>query len=53
MLIGAFELLLSRQQEFDAYEAYLDAVRDYWLARNELGRAIGTALPSDARSTRA
>lgn len=48
MLIGAFELLLSKQQEFDAYEAYLDAVRDYWLARNELGRAIGTALPSDA-----
>lgn len=48
MLIGAFELLLSRQQEFHAYEAYLDAVRDYWLARNELGRAIGTALPSDA-----
>jgi cobalt-zinc-cadmium efflux system outer membrane protein len=48
MLIGAFELLLSKQQEFDAYEAYLDAVRDYWLARNELARAIGTALPSDA-----
>lgn len=48
MLSGAFELLLSRQQEFDAYAAYLDAVRDYWLARNELGRAIGTALPSDA-----
>ena len=48
MLSSAFELLLSRQQEFDAYAAYLDAVRDYWLARNELGRAIGTALPSDA-----
>ncbi|HMM68559.1 MAG TPA: TolC family protein [Dokdonella sp.] len=47
MLIGAFELLLSKQQEFDAYEGYLDAVRDYWLARNDLARAIGTALPSD------
>jgi len=48
MLIGAFELLRSRQQEFDAYEGYLDAVRDYWVARNELSKAIGTSLPSDA-----
>lgn len=48
MLSGAFDLLLSRQQEFDAYAAYLDAVRDYWVARTELGRAVGTVLPSDA-----
>ncbi|TDR44952.1 cobalt-zinc-cadmium efflux system outer membrane protein [Tahibacter aquaticus] len=50
MLIGAFELLLARQQEFDAYQAYLETVRDYWLARVELGRAVGTQLPGDAQA---
>lgn len=48
MLIGAFELLLAKQQEYDAYQGYLEAVRDYWVARVELGRAIGTRLPSAA-----
>lgn len=48
MLIGAFELLLAKQQEYDAYQGYLEAVRDYWVARVELGRAIGARLPSAA-----
>lgn len=48
MLIGAFELLLSKQEEYDAYQGYLEAVRDYWLARVDLARAIGTRLPSEA-----
>lgn len=48
MLTGAFELIEARQEEFDAYEDYLDALREYWLARNELSRAIGRGLPSDA-----
>ncbi len=46
-LVGAFELLLTRQQEVDAYQGYIEAVRDYWLARIELTRAIGARLPSD------
>ncbi|MBL8298875.1 MAG: TolC family protein [Rhodanobacteraceae bacterium] len=49
MLIGAFELLQAKQQEFDAYQAYLEAVRDYWQARVALTRAVGTLLPSDAQ----
>ncbi len=49
MLVGQFELILARQQEYDAYQSYLESVRDYWLARADLEHAIGTALPSDAR----
>ncbi|MEC9364750.1 MAG: TolC family protein [Pseudomonadota bacterium] len=49
MLVGQFELLLAKQQEYDAYQGYLEAVRDYWLARAELARQVGTSLPSDAR----
>ena len=48
MLEGQFELLLAKQKEYDAYQGYLEAVRDYWLARVELSRQIGAPLPSQA-----
>ena len=48
MFIGQFELLLSKQQQYDAYQGYLEAVRDYWLARVELVRAVGSDLPYTA-----
>ncbi len=48
MLIGVFELLAFKQDEYDAYQGYLEAIRDYWLARADLGLAAGTALPSSA-----
>lgn len=48
MLIGAFELIRAKLEEYDAYQGYLEAVRDYWLARVELMRAVGRSLPSDA-----
>ena len=50
MLIGQFDLLLVKQQEYDAYQGYLDAVRDYWLARVELAREVGAPLPSTAQA---
>lgn len=53
MLKGQFELLLAKRQEYDAYQGYLEAVRDYWLARVELGRAVGAPLPSAAGPTAA
>lgn len=46
MLIGAFDLIFVKQQEYDAYAGYLDAVRDYWIARADLTRAVGHKLPS-------
>ena len=48
MLIGIFELLETKQREYDAYQGYLEVVRDYWLARVELTRAAGNTLPSSA-----
>ena len=48
MLVGQFDLLLSKQQEYDAYQGYLEAVRDYWLARVELARQLGTEAPGVA-----
>ncbi len=48
MLAGQFTLLLVKQQAYDAYQQYLEALRDYWIARAELTRAVGARLPSEA-----
>ncbi len=50
MLMGVFELLLAKQQEYDAYQEYLEAVRDYWIARSELRGAVGGRLPDDGQA---
>jgi cobalt-zinc-cadmium efflux system outer membrane protein len=47
MLVGAFDLIRAKQDEYDAYQLYLEAIRDYWLARIELSRAVGGHLPGD------
>lgn len=46
MILGQFELLAAKQEEYDAYEGYLQSLRGYWVARAELAGEIGTALPS-------
>ena len=51
MLIGVFELIQAKTQEYDAYQGYLEAIRDYWVARLDLMRAIGARLPSDQQAT--
>ena len=50
LLIGQFELLRAKQQQYDAYQGYLEAVREFWLARVELARAVGMALPPSQQS---
>ena len=51
MLIGVFELIQAKTQEYDAYQSYLEAIRDYWLARLDLMRAVGARLPSEKDAT--
>jgi cobalt-zinc-cadmium efflux system outer membrane protein len=45
MFLGVFALLQAKQAEVAAYRAYLTDVRDYWLARNDLERALGGRIP--------
>lgn len=45
MLIGAFDLLAAKQHQYEGYEAYVGAVRDYWLAYVDLMRATGGRVP--------
>jgi cobalt-zinc-cadmium efflux system outer membrane protein len=41
MQIGLYELLLAKRDQVEAYRAYLESVRDYWIARAELERVMG------------
>jgi cobalt-zinc-cadmium efflux system outer membrane protein len=50
MLLGVFQLLLVKQAEVEAYRQYIEAVRDYWIARVELERAAGGRLKAEQQS---
>jgi hypothetical protein len=50
MLIGAFDLLLAKQNELEAYQKYLEAIRDYWIFRADLQRSLGGRLPATAQN---
>jgi len=43
--VGVFELLEQKQRETEAFHEYLHAIRDYWIARAVLQRAVGGVLP--------
>ena len=45
MLLGAYQLLAAKQAEVNAYREFIEALRDYWVARADLERATGGAVP--------
>jgi cobalt-zinc-cadmium efflux system outer membrane protein len=53
MLLGNYELFTVKAEELHAERGYVEALRDYWIARAELERAIGgsftTRSSSDAK----
>jgi cobalt-zinc-cadmium efflux system outer membrane protein len=44
MHLGAFELLRAKQEEVNAGKEHVEALRDYWVARAELEKAVGGSL---------
>lgn len=44
MLLGVYQLLQARQAEFEAYSESIAALRDYWIARSDLERTVGSRL---------
>jgi cobalt-zinc-cadmium efflux system outer membrane protein len=46
MFLGPFELFAAKQAEIEAKRGYIQAWRDYWIARADLERAAGGALPA-------
>jgi cobalt-zinc-cadmium efflux system outer membrane protein len=49
MLMGTYDVLFARQREIDAQRRQVEALRDYWLARLELERAVGGSLEAAHR----
>ncbi|NOK19960.1 TolC family protein, partial [Corallococcus carmarthensis] len=48
MQIGLPALLIARRDQVEAWRAYLETVRDYWMARADLERLVGGRLPAPA-----
>ena len=44
MLIGVYELLLAKQNQINAGREYIETLRNYWIARSDLERAVGGRL---------
>lgn len=49
MLIGTYQLIAAKQAEFEAYGRYIEALRDYWIARSDLERAVGGRVGAPPR----
>lgn len=45
MLMGVYQLLQAKQNEILARRTYIEALKEYWIARTNLERAIGGKLP--------
>ena len=45
MQLGVFDLLRAREQQIQAAIAYIDTLRDYWLARTDLAQLLSGRLP--------
>lgn len=45
MLMGVYDLLLARQNEIQANRAYIESLKEYWIAWTELEHALGGKLP--------
>jgi cobalt-zinc-cadmium efflux system outer membrane protein len=46
MLIGVYDLLRSKQEQIAAARDYIGALKEYWVARAELERAIAGPMPA-------
>ena len=45
MFVGVFDLLEVKRGQADAATKYVEALRDYWVARTELEAALGRTIP--------
>ena len=44
MLIGSYELIRAKQNEILAYKEYVDVLKEYWIARSDLEKAVSSNL---------
>lgn len=52
MQLGPFRLLRAREQQIQTGVGYVEALRDYWLARADIGQILAGRLPSPSGAIR-
>ena len=52
MLKGNYDLLFAKQQQVEVEKGYVEAWRDFWIARAQLERAVGGRLPGSEETSR-
>jgi cobalt-zinc-cadmium efflux system outer membrane protein len=45
MLLGLYQLIDAKREQVEAHAQHIAAVRDYWIARADLERAVGGQIP--------
>jgi cobalt-zinc-cadmium efflux system outer membrane protein len=45
MQLGPFQLLRAKEQQIETAVAYIEALREYWLARGDIGQILTGRLP--------
>ncbi|MGH7927405.1 MAG: TolC family protein, partial [Candidatus Binatia bacterium] len=50
MQLGPLQLLRAREQQIETAVAYIEALREYWLARGDIGQILAGRLPSSLAS---
>jgi outer membrane protein, heavy metal efflux system len=50
MQLGPIQLLRAREQQIETAVGYVEALRDYWLARGDLGQILSGRLPAADRA---
>lgn len=51
MQLGPFQLLRAREQQIETAVAYIEALREYWLARGDIGQIVAGRLPNSVAPT--
>ncbi|HEX2229425.1 MAG TPA: TolC family protein [Candidatus Binatia bacterium] len=51
MQLGPRQLLNAREQQIETAAAYIEALREYWLARGNIGQLIAGRLPTSVAAT--
>ena len=51
MLVGNYELIRAKQEEILANKEYIEVLKDYWIARSDLEKAVSSKLPNHQGGT--
>jgi cobalt-zinc-cadmium efflux system outer membrane protein len=51
MQLGPFQLLRAKEEQIETAVAYIETLRDYWLARGDAGQILSGRLPAAASMT--